>query len=72
MQLSALQNIGLRNRHRSRFVLSLGLALCSLAVGQTSNVGDAQRKAWPQEPEDFKGLKFGMTVDEVWKIMPFS
>jgi hypothetical protein len=61
------------HRHRVPSLWCFGLLLCSLAAGQTTNAGnDIQRKTWPHEPEDFKGLKFGMTVEEVRKIMPFG
>jgi hypothetical protein len=65
-----LSSAGSGSKHMAASLLCFGLILCSLAVGQTPN--DAKRKAWPQEPEDFKGLKFGMTVEEVRKFMPFG
>ncbi len=73
MRLCLIGSSGNSIEHRLPLALCFGLILCSLAAGQTSNTGvETQHKAWAQEPEDFKGLKFGMTVEEVRKIMPFG
>jgi hypothetical protein len=73
MRSSALKCTRRASMNKAPSVLCFALILCSTLAGQTLDTNkDEQRKAWPQEPEDFKGLKFGMSVDEVRKIMPFG
>jgi hypothetical protein len=40
--------------------------------GHTPPTEDKKPKAWPKEPDDFKGLKFGMTRAEVHKVPGLS